>query len=99
MGSKNKFVDSLSQQASITFLGKIIGKILGFLFIIGVTQEVSPKTYGLFTLAISLVAITKTLADLSFQQSIDYFIPKLLNEGDSRGVRSTVKFVFQITSL
>lgn len=83
----NSGIFTLAKQSSITLLGSVISKILRFSFLVLITRIVSPNTYGIYTLTLSVVLFAKSLADLSVHRGIDYFIPQLLQDGENDKAR------------
>ena len=95
-GEKNSGVFTLAKQGSITFVGNIIGKALGFAFVAVATRLVTPAEYGVFTLGLSVVAFVQGIASLNIYKSVDYFVPKLLDEADYGRAKKTIQNVFTI---
>lgn len=83
-------ITTLATQGSITFFGSIFSRILSFLFLIMVTNLVAPSTFGVYSLALSIILFSKSILDLSIHRSVDYFIPQYL-EGSSLG---KARFIF-----
>ena len=84
---------TLAKQGSITFIGKVTSRALGFLSIAIITRFVSPSTYGVFTLALAVASLTQQIASLSLNRAIDYFVPQHLSQGRNdraKGVLLTV---------
>ena len=81
---------TLAREGSITLVGNILGKIIGFTFVVIVTKAVSPGTFGVYSLGLGVVLFVKSIADISIHRSIDYFIPIYNKEGDN----SKIRFVF-----
>lgn len=89
-------VTTLAVQGGITFAGSIFGRILGFVFLIVVTNLVSPSTFGVYSLGLAIVLFVKSIADLSVHRGIDYFIPQYLaqkNYGKARYLFATATTV------
>lgn len=89
-------VFTLAKQGSITFVGNIIGKALGFAFVVVATRLVTPSEYGIFTLGLSVVLFVQGFSSLNIYRSVDYFVPKLLSETDYGRAKRTIQNVFII---
>lgn len=89
-------VFTLAKQGSITFFGNILGKALGFAFVIIATRLVTPSKYGVFTLGLSIVLFVQGFTSLNIYRSIDYFVPKFLNDTDYGRAKKTIQNVFTI---
>lgn len=96
MNDEESGVFTLAKQGSITFVGNVIGKALGFAFVAVATRLVTPSEYGIFTLGLSTVAFVQGIASLNIYKSVDYFIPKLLDEEDYGRAKKTLQNVFII---
>ncbi|TKX86688.1 flippase [Halorubrum sp. SS5] len=79
MGQDDSGVFTLATQGSITFVGNVLGKALGFLFVAVATRLVSPSEYGVFTLGLSIVMFVQGFASLNIYRSVDYFVPQFLS--------------------
>ncbi len=95
----DSFVSTLAQQGGVTLVGKLGGRVFSFLFLMFVTRAVAPEVYGTFTLALAIVSIVQDVFNFNLYQSIDYFLPKALAEGDSRLVTGVIGFVSQVVLL
>ena len=87
---------TLAKQGSITFIGNIFEKALGFAFVVVATHLVSPSKYGVFTLGLSIVLFVQGFTSLNVYRSIDYFVPKFLREEDYGRAKKTLQNVFTI---
>lgn len=98
----NKSVSkTLAKQGGITFFGNIVGRILGFIFLGTATRLVSPETYGIFALALSIVSFFFGFANLSMQRAVDYFVPQYLHDEDfskAKGVILTSSILAIVSS-
>ncbi|KAB1198214.1 MULTISPECIES: oligosaccharide flippase family protein [Haloferax] len=93
---KDSSIFTLASQGGISLFGKVCGKSLGFIFVIVATRLVSPSEYGLFTLGISIVMFVQGFTSLNINRSLDYFIPKFLNQSEYGHAKSTLITVFSI---
>ena len=93
---KEKGIFTLAKQGSITFVGNILGAILGFLFIAIATRLVSPKEFGTYTLALSIVLFIQGFVSLHIYRSADYFIPQFLSDGEYGKAKSTLRSILLI---
>ena len=92
----------LAKEGSITFIGKVSSRALGFLSLAVITRFVPPSTYGMFTLAVAITSLTQQVASLSLNRAVDYFVPQHLSQGRddrARGVLLTVSFVSISTTI
>ncbi|WP_117594485.1 oligosaccharide flippase family protein [Haloprofundus halophilus] len=89
-------IATLAAQGSITLLGNILGKFLGFLFVVIATRLVSPSEYGVFTLGLSVVLFAQGFASLNVYRSIDYFVPQFLDRSEYGRAKKTLLNVFSI---
>lgn len=90
MRDKGSGVLTLAKQSGITFIGNILGKALGFLFIMLITRIVTPSVYGVFTLSIAIVSFSQSIFGLNLDRSVDYFLPKQLSDGNFIRAKSTL---------
>lgn len=93
------FVARLAQQGGVTLFGKLGGRVFSFAFIILVTKAVSPKVYGIFTLALAVIAIIRDVFSFNLHQSIDYFLPKAIHDDDSAAAQELIEFITQVVVL
>ncbi|MFC7047206.1 oligosaccharide flippase family protein [Halobacteriaceae archaeon GCM10025711] len=84
---------TLARQGGVTFVGNIIGKALGFAFVVVITRFVSPTTYGTFTLALSIISLTQGLSSLSIHRSIDFFVPQSLSNDEPGKAKEILRSV------
>lgn len=101
MDERDSGTFTLAKQGSITFIGNILGRGLGLLFVIVVTRLVSPSIYGVFTLSISIISFIQGFASLNLYRSIDYYVPQYLSDkkyDKAKGVIITIVVVAGITS-
>lgn len=87
---------TLATQGSITFVGNVIGRALGFVFIAVVTRLVTPSEYGVFTLGLSIVLFVQGFASLNIYRSVDYFVPQYLSDSSYGQAKRTLQNVFTI---
>lgn len=87
---------TLATQGSITFLGNILEKALGFAFVAVATRLVTPSEYGIFTLGLSIVLFVQGFASLNIYRSVDYFVPQFLNDSEYGQAKKTLQNVFLI---
>lgn len=87
---------TLATQGSITFVGNVLGKALGFAFVAVATRLVTPSEYGVFTLGLSIVLFVQGFASLNIYRSVDYFVPQFLNDSDYGQAKKTLQNVFSI---
>lgn len=90
---------TLAKQGSITFLGNITGKILGFLFIAIATRLVTPEEYGVYTLTLSIVLFVQGFASLNIYRSVDYFLPQFLRDSEYGQAKTTLRNIFLIGTI
>jgi O-antigen/teichoic acid export membrane protein len=83
MGNEaDESVTTLATQGGIGLVGNIAGKVLGFTFVAVATRLVTPGEYGVFVLGVSIVMFIQGFASLNIHRSIDYFVPKFLDDED-----------------
>ena len=87
---------TLATQGSITFVGNIFGKALGFIFIAVATRLVSPSEYGIFTLGLSIVLFVQGFASLNIYRSVDFFVPQFLSNSEYGKAKKTLQNAFVI---
>lgn len=74
--------DTLAEQSGISFVGKLTGKLVGLVFITVVTYFVSPRLFGVYTLAFSIVSFIHPITNLNVHNAVDYFVPKFAAQDD-----------------
>ena len=89
-------VFTLATQGSITFVGNILGKVLGFAFVAVATRLVTPSEYGIFTLGVSIVLFVQGFASLNIYRSVDYFVPQYLDDSSYGQAKKTLQNAFSI---
>jgi len=94
--SDDSGAEVMAKQGSITFLGNIGNKILGFVFLAIVTRLVSPSTFGVYSLGLSIILFVKGFSNLNLHRSVDYFVPQYLSGSEYGKAKSTVLFVIVI---
>lgn len=87
---------TLATQGSITFVGNILGKGLGFAFVAAATRLVTPAEYGVFTLGVSIVLFVQGFASLNIYRSVDYFVPQYLSNSNYGQAKKTLLNAFSI---
>lgn len=96
MSDDDSGASTLATQGSITFLGNILGKVLGFLFTAVATRLVTPSEYGAFTLSLSIVLFVQGFASLNIYRSVDYFVPQYLDDSDYGKAKQTLRNAFSL---
>jgi len=96
MSDDDSGASTLATQGSITFLGNILGKALGFLFVAVATRLVTPSEYGAFTLSLSILLFVQGFASLNIYRSVDYFVPQYLDDSDYGKAKQTLRNVFSL---
>ncbi|MFC4989647.1 flippase [Saliphagus infecundisoli] len=89
-------VFTLATQGSITLVGNVFGKGLGFAFVAVATRLVTPAEYGVFTLGLSIVLFAQGFASLNIYRSIDYFVPQYLSDSNYGRAKRTLQSAFII---
>lgn len=69
---------TLAKQGGITFVGNVLNRGLGFLFIVAITRLVEPETFGAFTLGLAVISFALGFSNLNLHRSIDFFVPGFL---------------------
>jgi O-antigen/teichoic acid export membrane protein len=87
---------TIATQGSITFVGNILGKALGFIFVAVATRLVTQAEYGIFTLGLSIVMFVQGFASLNIYRSVDYFLPQFLSDSHPGKAKKTLQNVFLI---
>jgi len=87
---------TLATQGSITFMGNVLGKALGFAFVAVATRLVSPSEYGIFVLCLSIVMFAQGFASLNIHNSVDYFVPQFLSDANYGQAKKTLQNAFLI---
>ncbi|QIO20869.1 flippase [Haloarcula sp. JP-L23] len=80
---------TLLRQGSITLVGNVLGKVLGFGFFLLIPRLVDKDTFGVYTLAVSIVTLLVAVGSLNIDRAVDYFIPKN-QRSESRSVPSKI---------
>ena len=97
--TEQSFVPTLAQQGGVMLVGKLGGRVFSFLFLVFVTRAVAPNVYGKFTLALAVVSIVKDVFNFNLHQSVDYFLPKAISDGERTVAMGIVGFVSQVVLL
>lgn len=86
----------LATQGSVTFVGSILGRAVGFGYLLAVTRLVDASTFGIYSLGVTVVMFLRGFAQLNLDRAIDYFVPQRLSDGDPEGARAVLfdSFVF-----
>lgn len=90
---------TLATQGSITFIGNVLGKALGFAFVAVATRLVTPAEYGVFTLVLSIVLFVQGFASMNIYRSVDYFVPQYLSDSNYGQAKKTLQNAFSIGSI
>lgn len=90
---------TLATQGGISFLGKALGKGLGFAFVAVATRLVTPAEYGIYTLGLSIVMFVQGFASLNIYRSVDYFVPHFLSESEYGRAKKTLQNAFGIGTI
>jgi len=92
----------VSQTARSTYLttfGSGINAFLGFVFTIVVARSISPSDFGLFSVAINLLAVLIVFSDFGLSSSILKFLPQAIREGKKEESKKIIKVSFLISFL
>lgn len=81
----------LASQGGLTFLGNILGRVLGFLYLAAVTRLVEPELFGLFSLGLAVVVYIQGLADLNLNRAVSYFVPSHLDDSEPGRAASVLR--------
>jgi len=90
MASHEKNLKQVATGAGIGLFGSLVGAVLQLLSGIIVVRLVPPAEYGIYTLAIVLVATLATLSNLGFGNGAPQLIAKYLAANDHSRVRGIV---------
>jgi len=88
----------LARQGSITFVGSILQKAIGFLFLAVATRLVSTTTYGIFSLGLTVMLFVQGFGTLNVHRALDYFVPQFEDAGEREKIRQ-VLYQVSVTSL
>lgn len=91
-------IGSLAKQASISFVGQVVTRIIGFGFLLTITRLVDPSVFGTFTLAMSVISIVQLTSSLSIHRSVDYFIPQFLSNEEYGKARGYLRNAFLLST-
>ena len=87
---KNIIRTSTFRQSLITFSGTFINGILGAVFYILTARFLGPSSFGLMTVAITILTLVADISDLGTDTGIVNFVPKYLKE-DPEKVKKFLK--------
>lgn len=87
-----KALATVVKSAGIIFVGLVIARLLGTVNQILLGRFLGVETYGLFTLAFSIVTIAATFAKFGLFTAVSRFIPFHLEKGEKGIVKSTIRF-------
>lgn len=98
MTDSESIASTLVEQGGSVFFGTLFRRASMFVFLIVITRIISPEVYGTFTFALAIVAFSQQMFSLSLSNSISYFIPQYISEGNRDGARSTFRYVLIIAT-
>lgn len=98
MTDSENYARTLVEQGGSVFFGTIFRRASMFIFLIVITRIVSPEVYGTFTFALAIVAFSQQMFSLSLSNSISYFLPRYISEGNRDGARSMFRYVLLIAT-
>lgn len=90
MGGETDGALTLARQSIVSFGGNVSERILQFVFVIMVTHLLTPSTYGIFTLGVSIITFLRRILGLRLHRTLDYFIPKYLADDRYGEAKSTL---------
>ena len=90
---------TIAKQGAITFVGKVLSRVAGFVFLLVVTRLIGPSTYGAFVLATAIISFANRIFGLSIDRSVDYFIPEYLSNGEYGKAKSVLVNAFLIGTI
>lgn len=96
-----KHLKKISKEASINFLGSLVGTILGYVSIIILTSNLTPDQYGTFVLAFSIVSVFVIFSSLGIPPMLERYVPFLLGagkRGEAKGlIFSSLKYILVLS--
>ncbi len=90
---RNSEADAVARGASVTFLGHLAGRALGFLLTLFLTRWLGASGFGLFILALTIFQCVGTLSDIGLKYGALRFVALAegrKDRGESRRVIATV---------
>ena len=85
--------------AGITFIGRIVGSGLQFLYHIVIARFLGAELLGLYLLGLTVTNITSVLARFGLDRGILRFVPVYLGEGDIPRVKGTLLYSFNMAMM
>lgn len=89
----------LAKQSSLSFVGNIAENALKFSFLVVVTHLLSPASYGIFALGLSISMFLRGIVGLRLNRALDYFLPMYLAEGKTGQAKGTLLTAIKISVL
>ncbi|WP_135664242.1 oligosaccharide flippase family protein [Halorhabdus rudnickae] len=84
-------------QGGTTLFGNVFGKAIKFGFFLAATRLTTQSTFGVYTLAISIVMFSQSFSNINLNRAVDYFIPQHLADNDHDGANQVFWNVIGIT--
>jgi len=94
---KDQALKSVARGAGIFFIGIILGRFLGYLIRMVIARFLGPESYGLISLAISVVEIAATLALFGLPTAINRYVPFFWSARKQAKVRGVIRSAFRIS--
>lgn len=82
--------------AGIVLLGRMLGKLVGYAFIL-VAARLGSENYGMLNLGLSISSLFITLSLLGFESGVVRYIPYYLVKKDKARVKGTITSTLQIS--
>lgn len=88
---------SMGKQAGFFFLGRLVSYGINFIVFIAIARILGANSFGIFSLATSILIFSFMISNLGIENSIPYFVPK--NKGNARNILNTTIKIRIITAL
>lgn len=85
------------KESGISFLGSLIGKVLGYVWLMIITHSLSPDEFGAFTLAQSIINVSLIFVLFGTPKALDRFIPYYSTTGEQGKTKTLIKDILKIT--
>jgi len=85
------------RETGTTYVGTIIGMVIGYVNVMLITRWLSPDEYGLYSLGLTIIGPISILATLSLNDALVRFIPFYQATERSGSLRSLLTFAFAVS--
>lgn len=91
---REKIYLKILRETGTTYVGTIIGLLIGYANVVLITRFVTPGHYGVYSLGLTITGLVMMLATLSLNEALVRFIPRYRAQGRQEAVRDLVKVCF-----